>query len=58
MAPGSIGDRGVHNMTGGRGRGYFANVGFTTGLILPSLDRVFVGLHSLVRVQINYYACV
>ena len=25
--------------------------------ILPYLDRVFVGLHSLLRVRIIYYAC-
>ena len=48
----SIGDGGVHN-----GGGSFANVGFTTGLILPFLDRAFVGLHKLLRVQINYSAC-
>ena len=30
---------------------------FTTGLILAYLDRVFVGLHSLLRVRRNYYAC-
>ena len=29
---------------------------FTTGLILPYLDIVFVGLHILLRVRINYYA--
>ena len=44
---------GVHN----GGRGSFGNVGFTTGLILPYLDIDFVGLHSLLRVRINYYAC-
>ena len=49
MAPSSIGDGGVHN-----GGGSFANVGFTTGLILPYLDIVFVGLHNLLRVRINY----
>ena len=37
--------------------GFFAIVGFTTGLILPYLDIVFVGLHNLLRVRINYYAC-
>ena len=37
--------------------GSFANVVFTTGLLLPYLDRVFVGLHILLRVRINYYAC-
>ena len=35
----------------------FANVGFTTGLVLPYLDIVFVGLHILLRVRINYYVC-
>ena len=52
MSLSSIGDGGVHN----RGAGYFANVGFTTGLILPYLDIVFVGLFILLRVRINYYA--
>ena len=44
-----IGDEGVHN-----GRGSFANVGFSTGLILPYLEKFlyFVGLHILLRVQI------
>ena len=37
--------------------GAFANVGFTTGLFLPDLDRVFVGLHILLRVRINFHAC-
>ena len=37
--------------------GSFANVGFTTGLTLPYLDIVFVGLHILLRVRINYYWC-
>ena len=37
--------------------GSFANVGFTTGLILPYLDIVFVGLHIILRVRVNYYAC-
>ena len=46
------GDGGVHN-----GGGSFANVGFTTGLILHFLDIVFVGLHILLRVRMNYYAC-
>ena len=41
----------------GVGGGSFANVGFTTGLILPYFDRVFVRLHILLRVRINYYAC-
>ena len=36
--------------------GSFANVGFATGLILPYLERVFVGPHSLLRVRISYYA--
>ena len=48
----SIGDGGVHN-----GGGFFGNVGFTTGLILPYLDRVSVGRHILLRVRISYYAC-
>ena len=39
------------------GGGSFANVGFTMGLILPYLDRVFVGLHILLRVRIVSYAC-
>ena len=54
MALSGIGVGGVHT----RGEGSFANVGLTTGLILPYLDRVFVGLHILLRVPINYYACV
>ena len=37
--------------------GSFANVGFTTGLILPYLDVVFVGIHILLRVRKIYYAC-
>ena len=52
MALSSIGDGGVHNVVGS-----FGNVGFKMGLILPYLDRVFVGLHSLLRVRIKYYAC-
>ena len=40
MALSSIVDGSVHN-----GGVSFGNVGFTTGLILPQLDRVFVGLH-------------
>ena len=51
MALSSEGDGGVHN------GGSFGNVGFTTGLILNYLDRVLMGLHSLLRVRINYYAC-
>ena len=39
------------------GEGSFANVGSTTYLILPYLERLFVGLHILLRVRINYYAC-
>ena len=50
MVLSSIGDGGVHNGGGGS----FCNVGFTTGLILPYLDIVFVGLHSLLRVRITY----
>ena len=46
MALSSIGDGGVHNR-----RGSFANVGFTTGLILPYLIIVFVGLHNVLRVR-------
>ena len=46
------------------GGGSYRNVGFTTGLILPYLDIVFVGLHNLLRaradkllgVRIVYYA--
>ena len=38
------------------GEGSFANVGFTTGLILPYLERLFVGLHLLLRVRILYFA--
>ena len=48
----SIGDGGVH-----KGGGSLGNVGFTTGLILPYLEIVFVGLHILLRVRINYYMC-
>ena len=51
----SKGDGGVHNLRGGGGS--YANVGFTTCLILPCLERIFVGLHFLLRVGINYYAC-
>ena len=47
-----IGDGGVHNKGGS-----FANVGFTRGLIVPYLDRVFVGRHVLLRMRINYYVC-
>ena len=39
------------------GGGSFGNVGFTTGLILPYLEIVFVGLHILLRPRIFYYAC-
>ena len=58
MALSSIGDGGVHN------GGSFGNVGFTTGLILPYLERLFGGQHSLLRVLpsacgslIIFYAC-
>ena len=34
----------------------FANVGFTTGLILPYLQRLFLSLLILLRVLIAYYA--
>ena len=37
--------------------GVFCQVGFTTGLILPYLERLFVGLLILLRVRINHYAC-
>ena len=43
--------------------GSFAIVGFTMGLVLPYLERIFVGLHFLARadnllpVRILYYAC-
>ena len=47
-------DGGVHN---GGGGGSFANVGFTMGLILPYSERIFVGLHILLRVRLVYYAC-
>ena len=50
MSLSSIGDGGVHNGGGGS----FGNVGFTTGLTLPYLDIVFVGLDILLRVRINY----
>ena len=40
-----------------RGWGSFANVGFTTGLILPYLERLFVGLHILLLVRIIFKAC-
>ena len=53
MSLGSIGDGDVHNGGGGS----FANVLCTTGLILPYLDIVFVGMHSLLRVRMFYYAC-
>ena len=52
MSLSSIGDGGVPN-----GGGFFANVGFTTGLILSCLERLLLGLHILIRVRINYYAC-
>ena len=39
------------------GGGSFANVGFTTGLMLPYLERVFVGPHSLIRVQMIFLPC-
>ena len=39
------------------GGGSFANVGFTTGLILPYLERLLLGLHFLLRVRGIYYAC-
>ena len=48
---------GVHN------GGPYAKVGITTGLILPYLEGLFVGLHifitradKLLRVQMIYYA--
>ena len=47
----SRGDGGVHK------GGSFTNVGFTTGLVVPFLDRVFVGLHVLLRVRIKFYSC-
>ena len=53
MSISRIGDEGVHN----GGRESFANVGFTTGRILPYLDIVFAGLQILLRVRINYYEC-
>ena len=52
MSLSSLGDGGIHN-----GVGSLANVGFTTGLILPYLDIDFVGLHILLQVRIIYYAC-
>ena len=39
------------------GLGNIGDEVFTTGLILPYLDRISVGLHSLLRVRINFYAC-
>ena len=53
MALSSIGNGGVHS----GGRESFANVKFTTGLILPYLDRVFEGLHIFLSVRIICYAC-
>ena len=57
----SIGDGAVHNGGGGS----FAKVGFTTDLILPYLERLFVGLHiffkhsdDLLRVRMIFFACV
>ena len=38
------------------GGGSLANVGFTTGLILSYLERLFVGPHILLRVRIKFYA--
>ena len=32
----------------------FDNLGFTTSLILPDLNRLFVGPHSLFRVRIFF----
>ena len=50
MAVSSIGDGGVHN------GGSFANVGCRTGLILPFLERLFVGPHSILHMRMTYYA--
>ena len=33
-------------------------MGFTTGLILPYLDKVFVDLHIFLRVRMIYYECI
>ena len=55
MCLSSIGDEGVHN--GGGGGCVPCQLGFTMGLIRPYLGRGFVGLHILLRVRINYYAC-
>ena len=56
MALSSVGDGGVHNGGGGS----FANVGFSTGLILPYLERLLFGpayfitrADKLLRVRIN-----
>ena len=46
MSLSSIGDGGVHNGGGGS----FADLGFTTGLFLPSLERLLLVLHILLRV--------
>ena len=54
MALSSIGD-GVFKAGGGGVS--LAKVGFTTGLILPHLDRVCVGLYIFLRVRIKYHAC-
>ena len=50
----TIGDGGVQN---GRGAS-FASVGFTTSLILSSLElfSLFVGLHVFLSVRVFYYA--
>ena len=50
----TLGDGGVQN---GRG-GSFASVGFTTSLILSSLElfSLFVGLHVFLSVRVFYYA--
>ena len=37
--------------------GSFVNVGCTTSLIHPDLDRVFGGLHILLLVRMKYYGC-
>ena len=55
MGLSSIGD-GVFTAEGG-GLWGLSNVGITTGLILPHLERLVVDLQSLLHVRIIYYTC-
>ena len=52
-----IGDEGVHNWGGGGEEGVFCQCGVYNGSNPSLFGENFLGLHILLRVRMNYYAC-